>query len=271
MINVLKLYYCGAKQTTQSMNQTNSKSSKPKRLGLLYRRIARELKSDIESGIYADGSPFPSESSLQESYGVSRVTIRSALALLQEYGLVERRKGSGTVVRSQATHKVLGKLVDFHKEAEMMGRKPSTRVLSIASRKSRIRERLAFNIHPDEEVIELRRLRFLDNVPVVLQSSSHPRYVLDGVSEKDLHDFSLYDFLRREKAIVVREAEEVIEPFSIGPEEARLLDIEPGVAVILAHRTSYDITGRTVELATNLIRGDHYKFTFRLRSDEVDR
>ena len=252
------------------MNQPVSKTHRRKRLGLLHRQIAQELKRDIESGTYANGDPFPSETTLREYYGVSRVTIRSALALLQKEGLIERHRGSGTVVHSTAHHKMLGRIVDFHKEAEMMGCIPSSRILSMSSRESRIRERIVFGIPPGEKVVELRRLRLLDHVPVVLQTSSHPRDILRGVKEADLRDCSLYEYLRREKGIVVRDAEQVIEPFSIGEEEAALLEIPAGTAVILAQRLTRDKNGRALELAVNLIRGDYYKYTFRLRADEVD-
>jgi DNA-binding GntR family transcriptional regulator len=127
-----------------AVQQPPQKPSKGKRLGLLHRQIAQELKSEIEAGTYADGDPFPSETALVDHYGVSRVTIRSALRLLQEEGLIERIQGSGTVVHSKVRHKMLARIVDFHREAVMMGRKPSSMVLSISSRKSRIRERILF-------------------------------------------------------------------------------------------------------------------------------
>ena len=253
-----------------AIQKNKQKPSRGKRLGLLHRQIAQELKSDIEAGAYADGDPFPSETALVDHYGVSRVTIRSALRLLQEEGLIERIRGSGTVVRSNVHRKMLAGIVDFHRETVMMGRKPSSRVLSISRRKSRIRERILFDISPEEEVIELRRLRFLDDVPVLLQTSSHPKDVLRGVKASDLRDCSLYDFLKRKKGIVVREAQHVLEPFSIGPEEAALLQVPAGTAVMRAHRTSRDGRGRTLEIAENLIRGDYYKYSFSLKAGEVE-
>ena len=253
-----------------AVQKKEQRPSKGKRFGLLHRQIAQELKSDIEAGTYADRDPFPSETALVDHYGVSRVTIRSALRLLQHEGLIERTRGSGTVVRSRVHRKLLASIVDFHREALMLGRKPSSRVLSISLRKSRIRERILFDIPPEEEVIELRRLRFLDDIPVLLQTSSHPKDVLRGVKASDLQDSSLYDLLKRKKGIVVREAQHVLEPFSIGPEEAALLKVPAGTAVMRAHRTSRDARGRTVEIAENLIRGDYYKYSFSLRAGEVE-
>ena len=248
---------------------TEQRKPRRKRNGLLHQRIAQELQADIESGVYADGDPFPSELSLVEHYGVSRVTVRSALALLEEEGLIRRRRGSGTVVHSKVYHKVLRNIVDFHHEAEMIGRTPSSRVLFLGPRESRIRERLAFNIPPGEPVMELKRLRLLDGAPVALQTSSHPRELLEGVEPADLEDRSLYVFLKQERGVVIREAEQVIEPVNIGPREAELLEIPSGTAVILAHRITREASGRSLELAENLIRGDYIKYTFRLRAMEV--
>ena len=241
----------------------------PKRFGPLPRQIAGELRSDIVSGVYADGNPFPSETVLTEYYGVSRVTIRSALALLQQEGLIVRRQGSGTVVRNRVHHKMMQNIMDFHREAEGLGRKPSTRVISIRFRKSRIRERILFDISGNGEVAELRRLRLLDGLPVVLQTSSHPAELLTGVAEEDLRDRSLYDFLSERKGVTVRDADHVLEPFSVGSEEASLLGIAAGTAVIRARRTTRDTEGRTIEMAENLIRGDRYKYHFRLNADGV--
>jgi len=252
------------------MIQRRDKRTRRKRLGILYRQIAKELKADIESGVYPDGAHFPSESTLQEYFGVSRVTIRAALALLQKDGLIERRRGSGTVVRSHIHYKVLHNIVDFHREAQMMGCKPSSKVLSIVTRKSRIRERIVFDLAPHDPVIELRRLRFLDGVPVVLQASSHPCHLLEEARPRDLRNRSLYEYLRRKKGVILGEAEQIIEPYAVNRQEGELLQIPSGTAVMKAHRLTRDSKGHPLELATNLIRGDYYKYFFKLRASEVD-
>ena len=239
-----------------------------KRKGPLHLQIARELRSDIESGLYADGQPFPSESSLQAHYGVSRVTVRSALALLQEEKLIQRRQGSGTLVKSKVHYKMLRRILDFHREAELMGCTPGSRILSLRAVPSRIRERIAFDLPPEGQVMELRRIRLLDGVPVALQTSTHPLELLQGVTPAQLKDQSLYGYLRNQKGVVIRDAEQVLEPYSIPAPEAALLEILPGTAVMLAHRTTRDDRGLVLELAENLIRGDYFKYSFHMRMDE---
>ncbi len=241
-----------------------------KRNGPLHLQIARELRSDIEAGLYADGQPFPSESTLQSYYGVSRVTVRSALSMLQEEGLIERRQGSGTLVKSKVHYKMLRRILDFHREAELMGCTPGSRILSIRTIPSRFRERIAFDLPPGGEVVELRRIRLLDGVPVALQTSIHPLELLGGVTPVQLQDYSLYGFLRNHRGVVIRDAEQVLEPYSISAEEAALLEVPEGTAVMLAHRTTRDDRGRALELAKNLIRGDYFKYSFQMRMDEVE-
>jgi len=237
--------------------------------GPLYRQIAQALKADIEAGIYPDGGTFPSETTLRHLFGVSRVTIRSALGLLQKEGLIERRRGSGTVVRNRSIHKILGKLVDFHHEAALLNREAKSEVLSIITRPASTRERLALQLGQGELVVELKRLRYLDNVPVIYRISAHPLDVLAGVIPADLKDGSLYAYLRRERGINVQGGDEMIEPAVVEPEAARLLQISPGTAVWRTHRIAADQTGRPVECCVDLIRPDYYKCSFRLRPAEL--
>ncbi len=63
-----------------------------------YEVVARRLERRIRGGEFAWHAPLPSEPALAEWYGVSRTTVRSAIRLLTERGMVEVRKGKGTYV-----------------------------------------------------------------------------------------------------------------------------------------------------------------------------
>ena len=245
----------------------NENKSRPRPM---YRFIARELKADIISGVYADGASFPSEADLQNAYGVSRVTVRSALKILEQEGLIKRRQGSGTVVSGRAIHKSLNTLLDFHREATLHLRNPRSQVLSLAERPSRARERLILGLEGAENLVELKRLRFLDEDPVVLQTTCLPLDLMQGVSSAELKNRSLYDFLQKERNIQLSYADSVLEPYSIDKRDAAWLKLAPGAAVMRAHRTAVDKTGRTVEYSINLIRGDYFKYSYRLMANEME-
>ena len=61
-------------------------------------QLAAVLRSQIESGVLAKGQPIPSESYLQQEYGLARGTVRAAVKLLQEEGLVVTIQGRATYV-----------------------------------------------------------------------------------------------------------------------------------------------------------------------------
>lgn len=81
-------------------NHTNSTGGEEVRAGPLYRRLAKEIKRDITSGIHPVGTMLPTEQELCERFNTSRYTVREALRLLGEDGMVERRQGRGSEVIS---------------------------------------------------------------------------------------------------------------------------------------------------------------------------
>lgn len=78
---------------------------------ILYRQIYHALKADISSGHYPPGSQLPTENELVRRFGVSRVTVRNALALLQREGLLVRIPAKGTFVRHSEAPSSLPKLI----------------------------------------------------------------------------------------------------------------------------------------------------------------
>lgn len=60
-----------------------------------YRRIADELREELEGGLYQEGNPIPSTTKLQARFGVSQMTIRSAIGILKKDGYVESVQGKG--------------------------------------------------------------------------------------------------------------------------------------------------------------------------------
>jgi len=77
----------------KSSRQPSGKSNTP-----LYLQVARTLKEEIVSGLYMVGSLLPTEEELCKRFSVSRYTVREALRLLRDDGLVSSRQGAGTIV-----------------------------------------------------------------------------------------------------------------------------------------------------------------------------
>jgi len=224
----------------------------------------QEIAESLERGLAAGGGgarAVPSEHDLCERYGASRTTIRAALKQLQERGLIERRQGQGTFYRPRHIAKHLGSLVDFHTEARMAGRVPTTRVLSLRARPATADEAALFGPAAAAGLVDLTRLRGLDDQPAVLQRSRLGLATLGETRDADLENASLYRYLAECRGVQVATVEETLEPWSVSAEEAGPLAIAPGTAVFRSQRVARDAAGAVVEVSDNLIRGDIYRFT----------
>lgn len=139
-------------------------------------QVSDLLGERIRSQEYSPGSRLPSESDLALQLGVSRATVRSALARLATQGLVLRKQGDGTYVnaRLQQIPSTLGSLWNFLRLIEHSGHAPSIRVLSKAVRAASESETEALALEEDEPVFYLRRIFFADDTPAILAGNAIP-------------------------------------------------------------------------------------------------
>lgn len=230
-----------------------------------YLDIAEELVAGFEPGA-ASARPLPSESELCARFEASRTTVRAALKHLAGQGLITSRQGKGTFYRPPHITRGLGSLVDFHTEAEMAGRMPETRLISVRRLGAGDTPPAAFDARTIKGgIIELVRLRFLDGEPAVFQHSWLGAAMLGTFDPCEFEDRSLYRFLEAKRGIVVATIEEVLEPCSAEEEVALQLGIPPGTAVFRSHRIAREASGRVVEVSRNIIRGDLYRFSIQHR------
>ncbi|MFD0530247.1 GntR family transcriptional regulator [Kitasatospora arboriphila] len=95
--------------------------------GALYRTVAADLREAITTGRYGEAGRLPAEGALAERYGVSRGTVRQALALLRADGLVTSRRGTRRVVLGTARVQSFSELLSFTHWARSMGEEPGGR------------------------------------------------------------------------------------------------------------------------------------------------
>jgi GntR family transcriptional regulator len=237
-------------------------------------QLADLLRAEIQEGQRRPGSQLPTESEFQHAYGVSRTTVRAALAALASEGLVLTRKGFGSYVRSRpplrrvssthrhASHRDSGK-PEFDTEALAQGQIPSRRML-LTGRGPVPGEIAAWlGIQAKEDVVIRKRLQLLDDVPAVISTSYYPLWVADGTrleSPQALPEGpdNLIERLGHEFARGI----ELLRSRMPTPDEARLLELDPGVPVVRMLHIDYDPDGRTLQVADDLYAGDRHEFAF---------
>src|SRR5258708_20697297 len=194
-----------------------------------YRQVADLLQSEIASGAVQAGQRVPSERSIAERHGLSRMTARQAVELLVRRGVVYRRPGSGTYVAAARVEHTLQRFAGFSEQMRSQGIEPSGRVLSVElSRNEDPDVEQALGLETGERFWTLRRVRFGDGEPLVIERSHVPAAICPDLGDHDLAHGSLYDLMRSSYGVDPVRAHETIEPPPLEPQHARPLSPRPG-------------------------------------------
>ena len=229
-----------------------------------YVQLINLLKEQIQQKIWKPGDRLPGEPELCELYGISRTVVRQALQELEDDGLILRRKGKGTFVAYPKIGESLAhKLTGFYHDMLERGLKPSTQV--IHQQVVPVSEEIGgyLEISAGTPVVDIRRLRSVNNEPIQLVTSYIPFDLCPQVAQVDLTDRSLYDFLE-ECGLHITRGRRFIEAVEANEEAARLLRVRRGQAMVMLNSVCYLANGTPIEYYLALHRGDRTRFEVEL-------
>jgi len=225
--------------------------------GPLYLQIATSIERGIAEGRYEPGYRFPPEPTLAVSLGVSRLTLRQALTVLERRGLIERIVGrrGGTFVRKWHLDRDLTTFAGFSEQLRRQGLVAGAEVLSARELPASSAVAAGLDVAKGAGVFEVQRLRFASGTPVLLECSSFPAAAFPGLLDESL-DRSLYGLLGERWGRQPTHAREVLDAVAADRRAAKLLGVAAGTPVLLVERTAFDAEGMPVEYATDLFLGD---------------
>lgn len=220
----------------------------------LYFQVEDTLRKKINSGEWTTGTRIPSEPDLAVEYGVSRSTIRQAIADLVSEGLLIRRQGLGTFVAPPVYE---GDYLKFFFPEELGGRHE---VFSSGYRAGTRSITEPLGLPDGADVAELIRIRYFgdDTLPSVLEKSYFRAELLPAVKGEDLSQ-KLYGILESFLGIRLSKFKNAIEPVLPTAQEAKCLQIKTGSPVLLLSRTCYTGDDTPIVLTKSLIRADKCK------------
>jgi len=225
-----------------------------------YLQIANHIAENIRSGELGAGDQLPTERQLAEELGVSRMTVRQALGVLTEQGLIKSQHGIGNFVTRPMLEQPVDILVGFSDNMLKKGIQPSARLLDLKATGADQLLANEFQIPLGEPVFAIRRLRLADKMPAALEYSYFPQRYVPGLDQHDLERRSIYAILAEEYNIVLAGAVQTLEPVVALAYQAKLLEIPAGAPLMLVTRSSSDTRQRVVEFAKDLYRGDCFRF-----------
>jgi DNA-binding GntR family transcriptional regulator len=223
----------------------------------LYFQVAEQLERAILDGSLVPGDRIGNEVALADQLGLSRPTLRQAIQMLVDKGMLVRKRGVGTqVVHSQVRRTV--ELTSLNDDLKRAGRHPSTILLSLDQIEADEESATRLNVPTGTALWELNRLRYLDDEPLALMRNYVPQSVID-LSRVDFSASGLYESFRA-SGIHLRVAHQTISARLAATGEARHLGGRKGDPVLTMERTSYDDKGRAVEFGRHLYRPDLYAY-----------
>lgn len=225
-----------------------------------YQQLKNKIIDDIESGKLKHGDKLPSERELAEQYGISRMTARHTLSILEREGVVERRVGAGTFI---SNYKIEMDFITFNSFTRTMlgkGLTPSTQVLSIkkSAAKPGIVNKLQIPI--GEEIVILKRLRNVNGIPISIEESFIPYKYCPDIDHRITNKHSLYQMLENDYGITLVKAKEYMKVKLAEESDSKLLRIRSESPCVLREAVAYDDQGHPIEYSTSLTRSDIVRF-----------
>ncbi len=221
------------------------------------REYVRELIADAQPG-----SPAPSERELVQRFGVARMTVRQAIDALVAEGLLQRIPGKGTYVAKPRGR--VGAVVSFTEEMKARGLLPESQTLLARIERAGPGIARVLNLTEGDPVIHWRRLRRADASPICVEDAYLSEVLLPGFLQGGTPT-SLYDALTA-RGLRPTWAEDSIRADIATADEAELLEIDPGAAVLRVARRAL-CNDKAVEVSRSTYRADRFTLWVQFASD----
>jgi GntR family transcriptional regulator len=209
------------------------------------------------------GDAIPPERVLSQQLGVSRLTLRAALADLVREGHLTRRRGAGTFVAEPKVAKEMT-ITSFSDDMRQRGLTPGSKTLEFRTIPAGARLGRILYASPSDPVLSVKRLRLADSEPMAIEFLHVPAALFPGLTARDLEESSFYDLLADRYGIEIVGGTQTVEPTVTNDEESKQLAVPLHSPALLFERVTRAATGAIVEYTSSIYRGDRYRLVSEL-------
>lgn len=224
-----------------------------------YGALAAALRQRVVDGEWPPGTALPAETRLAAEHGVALGTLRRALQLLADDGLIERQHGKGTFVRGGL---VGAPMLRFFRFGVGDGEVPQSRILSrqVVVASAEVVRRLG--IARGEPVLRLQRLRSLGGQPRLFEEIWLALPLFSALASGPMADWGdlLYPLFSDRCGVAIARATDEIGFAHLSAPQARALGLAAGHPGVTVTRQAFDLAGRCVELRHT--HGDAFAFHY---------
>ena len=226
-----------------------------------YKEIADIFQQQIDRQERRSGDLLPTEKELMTEFGVSRVTVRKALALLEEKDLLTRIRGKGTYISGEKLHHNAFELTGFIEDVTAQGKRPGSKVIQFELITANEYLSKKLDIDVDDQVYALSRLRLINDEPEVLEKTYMSVAMFPDLSVEVLNH-SKYEYIEKQKGLEIALSKEVIVVEIADEMLASQLNININHPVLKVISTGELKDGRPFEFSENYFSLKQFSYQF---------
>jgi GntR family phosphonate transport system transcriptional regulator len=228
----------------------------------IYAQIAKELRQNIQQGVYQVGDKLPTETQLSQRFQVNRHTVRRAIATLKSEGLLRVDQGRGTFVAGTPIQYPIGKRVRYNQTLNAQGFEIRFQMLRSLEVPANATIANGLEISVGKAVILIERLNFANDQPISISTSYFPAQQFPGLLSYQQKMWSIstlmreiygYDHIRRNTRVSAR---------VVQPEDARLLKLPLNYPVLFVESINVNQADIVIEYGVTRFRGDRMELVF---------
>ena len=221
----------------------------------LHVQLADIIREKVYGRDWGVGSKIPSEHELMARYNLARGTVRRALALLVQEGLLVRRPGKGTFVAEPGiSHAAGSRPFSFAENLHEQGKQFTTRVADSWVTPAPPDVARALETPDDADVMFLRRVRSVDGEPIMCQESWLNLNECPGLADANFEQESLFDLVERCSGRKIKFSRMTYSARVAGVDHAELLGCDEAAAVLLLEQIIRLADNRPIEWSTTWLK-----------------
>jgi len=236
-----------------SRNQTENNQT-------LFSRLADSLRRDILANRMPPGHKLPSESELQGNFGVSRITVRQALASLHAEGLIEKVNGKGSYVTRPNELPDMGPLIGFYEHMRKQGRNAIGRILSVRTVSAPTAAAHALGVPAGHPLLAMRPLRLVDGKPLAFVLAYGEPALMRSLIHEDVNTNDVVVLLETRLGRRLRSNRIEAQAIPASAAHAKLLNVARGAPLLRIDFTPVDVSGQSMVYSEMYFRGDSFTY-----------
>lgn len=231
----------------------------------LYLQLVAIIKQRVVENSWQPGMKIPSENEMAREFDLSVGTVKKALGVLVNEGVLFRRQGQGTFISSPDFSRSFIRFFRYGMTGGKPSEVPGSKILELSVFPADNKVANSLNLQPEDKVYWVKRVRTLQNMPFAVEDLYLPYDRFQGIDQVPLEDRLLYPVYSTEFSTPIIWADEFLQPVTLNDETASLLHVDAGTPAMCVERIAHSYRDTPVEFRRSVCIGNNFKYHIEIR------